>query len=80
MSQLVAGHCPNCNRHNSFDASALILKASRLQCFWCGIVEDAAAYQLSQPGVSHQAKEIWQLVGLATVLFGLFKLVDHLSS
>lgn len=79
MSQHV-GHCPNCKSENVFDASALVLRASRLQCFWCGIVEDAAAYQLSQPGVSQEAKTFWGLVGFGAVAFGLFALADHLSS
>lgn len=74
------GQCPNCKTQVSVDPAALLIKASRLQCWWCGFVEDAAAYELSQPGVSQQTKDFWGLVGLATVFFGLFKLVDHLSS
>jgi len=79
MSQQVR-QCPNCKNHVQVDLAQLAIKASRLQCWWCGIVEDAAAYELSQPGISQETKDLWTLIGVGTVLFGLYKFVEHYSA
>ena len=67
------GQCPSCN------AQALIKKASRLECSWCGYVEDIAAYELSKPGLSPDARQFWTLVGVAAVFVGLFKLAEYVE-
>jgi hypothetical protein len=73
------GHCPNCTTQVHFDPTALVIKASRLQCWWCGVVEDIAAYELSQPGVSQETKNFWGFVGTGALVVGLIMLLDRLD-
>jgi hypothetical protein len=78
MNQNAIGHCPNCKVQVAVDPSMLI-KASRLECYWCGVVQDVAAYELRQPGLSPEAKQFWSLVGAVAFVIGLAKFVDYVA-
>jgi hypothetical protein len=73
------GQCPNCKVQVSVDPMALAIKASRLQCWWCGYVEDIAAYELSQPGIPPEAKQLWTLIGAGAIIVGLISFANYLD-
>jgi hypothetical protein len=72
------GTCPNCKATVHVD-SAILIRASRLACWWCGYAEDAAAFELSQPGISPNERAFWSVLFLGVVGFGLFKAAQHIE-
>jgi ribosomal protein S27AE len=72
------GTCPNCRATVQVDA-ALLIKASRLACSWCGYVEDMAAFELSQPNISPNEQAFWSVLFLGAVGFGIYKLGQYIE-
>jgi hypothetical protein len=57
----------------------LLRQASELKCWWCGYVEDIAAYEQSRTDLTPQEKGVWGLIGVGALLFGLYKFVEFVA-
>src|SRR5712664_1258941 len=58
------GTCPNCKATVHADIAPLLIKTSRLSCWWCGYAEDAIAFELRQPGLSPNDRALLSVVFL----------------
>ena len=71
-------HCP-CQYKVEVDLAQLARKASRWACPVCGGITDFAEYQIQQPNVSPEAKQLWAAVGIGAFLVGLWMFFDGLD-
>jgi hypothetical protein len=73
------GTCPNCKATVYVDIAPLVIKASRVSCWWCGYAEDALAFELRQPGLSPNDKAVLSVLFLGVVGFGLYKFAQSIE-
>jgi len=73
------GTCPSCKATVHVDIAPLLIKASRLSCWWCGYAEDALAFELKQPGLSPNDRAILATALVAVVGFGLYKFAQSIA-
>jgi Zn ribbon nucleic-acid-binding protein len=71
--------CPSCKAPAQITLLDALKKISRLECKWCGYVEDFAEYEISQPTTTPQQANVWGLLFVGACLFGVAKLVDSLA-
>jgi hypothetical protein len=73
-------HFTTCNQHITFTPEQLLMTGIKWSCPTCYAAINLSQSQLSRPGVSPQAKELWTFIGAAAVAIGIVTLIDRLTT